>query len=77
VSSSIDFFTRLHDLGVPAALTLIQGADHAFDNSALDAFDVMAESVDLFLDRLIVNPMPYARFGLGGGGRGPGSGGRE
>ena len=68
VSSSIDFFNRLNDLDVPTALTLIQGADHAFDNRALDAVDVMAKSIDLFLDRLIVNPQPYARFGVGGPG---------
>ncbi|HEU4618664.1 MAG TPA: alpha/beta hydrolase [Gammaproteobacteria bacterium] len=74
-TSSIDFYTKLHDLGVPAALTLIQGAEHAFDNGALDAVDVMAKAVDLFLDRLIVNPKPYPHFGGGGGrpgGRGPG-----
>jgi acetyl esterase/lipase len=66
-SSSIDFFTRLNELGVPTALTLIQGADHAFDNGALDAVDLMAKSIDVFLDRLIVNPTPYARFGAGSG----------
>ena len=56
-------------------MTLIQGAAHAFDNSALDAVQVMAQSIDVFLDRLIVNPQPYASFGGGGGGRG-GRGGR-
>ena len=75
VQSSIDFFTKLHALGVPSALTLIQGADHAFDNAAFDAIDVMAQSIDLFLDRLIVNPKPYQGFG-GGGGRGGRGGGR-
>jgi acetyl esterase/lipase len=77
MSSSIDFVNRLHDAGVPTALTLIQGAAHAFDNSALDAVEVMARSIDLFLDRLIVNPEPYAGFGGGGGrgGRGRGRGG--
>ncbi|MBN1238239.1 MAG: alpha/beta hydrolase [Gammaproteobacteria bacterium] len=74
VSSSIEFFNRLHDLGVPAALTLIQGADHAFDNDAPDAIDVMARSIDLFLDRLFVDPTPYARFGAG---RGTGNGVRR
>ena len=74
VQSSVDFFTKLHGLGVPSTLTLIQGADHAFDNSALDAVEVMAASIDLFLDRLLVNPKPYQSFG-GGGGRG-GRGGR-
>ena len=77
MSSSIDFFNQLHDLEVPTALTLIQGADHAFDNRATDAIEVMAQSIDLFLDRLIVNPTPYPGFGFGGGGRGrrePGSG---
>ena len=59
--------------GVPSSLTLIQGAAHAFDNAALDAVEVMARSIDLFLDRLIVNPTPYA--GFGGGGRGGGRGG--
>ena len=59
--------------GVPSALTLIQGAAHAFDNAALDAVEVMAHSIDLFLDRLIVKPTPYA--GFGGGGRGGGRGG--
>jgi acetyl esterase/lipase len=74
--SSIDFYTKLHALKVPTALTLIQGADHAFDNSALDAIEIMAASIDLFLDRLIVNPRPYPSFG-GGGGRGRGGrGGR-
>jgi pectinesterase len=77
VASSINFFTKLHELGVPTTMTLIQGADHAFDNSALDAVDLMANSIDLFLDRLLINPKPYAHFGAGGGGRGrPGGGGR-
>jgi acetyl esterase/lipase len=74
--SSIDFHTKLHALGVPSALTLIQGANHAFDNAALDAVELMAQSIDLFLDRLIVNPRPYQGFGGGGGGRGRGGRGR-
>jgi len=73
--SSIDFYTRLREAGVPAALHLIQGADHAFDGGAPDAALVAAQSADLFLDRLIVNPTPYPAFGSGGGGRG-GRGGR-
>jgi acetyl esterase/lipase len=75
VQSSIDFFAKLHALGVPSALTLIQGADHAFDNAAFDAIEVMAQSIDLFLDRLLVDPKPYPSFGGGGRGRG-GRGGR-
>jgi acetyl esterase/lipase len=75
VQSSVDFFTKLHGLGVPSTLTLIQGADHAFDNNAPDAVEVMAASIDLFLDRLIINPKPYPSFGAPGGGRG-GRGGR-
>jgi acetyl esterase/lipase len=75
MASSIDFFTKLNAAGVPAALTLIQGAAHAFDGSALDAVDVMAKSIDVFLDRLIVNPQPYASFGAGGGRGGAGRGG--
>jgi acetyl esterase/lipase len=71
VQSSLDFFGKLQGLGVPSAMTLIQGADHAFDNNAPDAVEVMAASIDLFLDRLIVNPKPYPSFGGGGrGGRG-------
>jgi acetyl esterase/lipase len=70
VQSSVDFFTKLHGLGVPTTLTLIQGADHAFDNNAPDAVEVMAASIDLFLDRLLINPKPYPSFGGGGGGRG-------
>jgi acetyl esterase/lipase len=76
VQSSIDFFTKVHALGVPSTLTLIQGADHAFDNNALDAVELMAQSIDLFLDRLLVNPTPYSSFGGGGGGGGRGRGGR-
>lgn len=85
LSSSIDYFNRLQEVGVPAALTAIQGAAHAFDNSAFDAIELMAQSIDLFLDRLIVNPQPYPSFGGGGGGRrgggpggpgGPGAGAR-
>lgn len=72
MSSSINFFNKLQAAGVPTALTLIQGANHAFDNGALDAVALMASSIDLFLDRLIVNPRPYAGFGGGGGGRGGG-----
>jgi acetyl esterase/lipase len=76
VQSSIDFWSKLHALGVPSALTLIQGADHAFDNAAFDAIEAMAQSIDLFLDRLLVNPKPYPSFGGGGGrGRGRGRGG--
>jgi acetyl esterase/lipase len=78
LSSSLDYFNQLNELGVPAAMTAIQGAAHAFDNSALDAVEIMAHSIDLFLDRLIVNPRPYPSFGGGGGGRrgpgGPGGG---
>ena len=74
-SSSIDFYTKLRAVKVPTALTLIQGAQHAFDNNAPDAVEVMAASIDLFLDRLIVNPRPYPSFG-GGGGRGGRGGGR-
>jgi acetyl esterase/lipase len=70
MTSSIDFFTKLNAAGVPTTMTLIQGAAHAFDNNALDAVEVMAHSIDLFLDRLIVNPKPYPGFGGGGGGRG-------
>jgi acetyl esterase/lipase len=69
LSSSVDFFNRLNALGVPTALTAIQGADHAFDTAALDAVEVMAQSIDLFLDRLLVNPKPYPTFGGGRGGR--------
>ena len=72
LASSIDFFNKLNAAGVPAALTAIQGAAHAFDNAALDAVEVMAQSIDLFLDRLLVNPKPYPAFGAGGGGRRPG-----
>jgi acetyl esterase/lipase len=68
ITSSIDFFSKLHALGVPTALTAIQGAAHAFDNSAFDAIEVMAQSIDLFLDRLLVNPRPYPTFGGGRGG---------
>ena len=68
---------RLQELEVESAMTMIQGANHAFDNAALDAVELMAQSIDLFLDRLFVNPTPYAGFGMGGGrGRGPGRGGQ-
>jgi acetyl esterase/lipase len=76
LSSSIDFFTKLNAAGVPTSITTIQGAAHAFDNNALDAVEVMAHSIDLFLDRLIVNPKPYPSFGGGGRGGGRGAGGR-
>ena len=59
-------------LGVPAALNLVQGADGAFDTAALDAVEMMAHAIDLFLDRLLVNRAPYPKFG----GRGRGQGGR-
>jgi acetyl esterase/lipase len=68
LASSIEFFNKLDAAGVPTALTAIQGAAHAFDNAALDAVEVMAQSIDLFLDRLLVNPRPYPAFGAGGGG---------
>jgi len=74
LSSSLDFFNKLLAANVPTALTAIQGAQHAFDNAALDAVEVMAQSIDLFLDRLFVNPRPYPAFGAGGGGRRPGGG---
>jgi acetyl esterase/lipase len=67
IASSVDFFTKLLAAGVPTALTAIQGAYHAFDNGALDAVETMAQSIDLFLDRLLVNPKPYPSFGGGGG----------
>ncbi len=70
VQSSIDFFGKLQALNVPTTMTLIQGADHAFDNNAPDAVELMAASIDLFLDRLLINPRPYPSFGGGGRGRG-------
>jgi hypothetical protein len=73
--SSIDFYSKLHALNVPTALTLIQGANHAFDNNAFDAIEVMAASIDLFLDRLLITKAAYPGFGGGGGGRGGGRGG--
>ena len=76
LASSMDFFNKLLAAGVPTALTAIQGAAHAFDVAALDAVEVMAQSIDLFLDRLFVNPKPYPAFGAGGGrpgGGGPGA----
>jgi acetyl esterase/lipase len=77
LTSSLDFFNKLQAAGVRAGLTAIDGAAHAFDNSALDAVELMAQSIDLFLDRLLVNPRPYPAFGAGGGGgrRGGGGGG--
>jgi acetyl esterase/lipase len=77
LASSIDFFEKLNAAGVPTALTAIQGADHAFDVGALDAVEVMAQSIDLFLDRLLVNPRPYPTFGAGGGRPGGGGAGRQ
>ncbi len=65
VSSSIDFFNKLQEANVPTALTVIQGAAHAFDNGALDAVELMAQSIDLFMDRLFINPRPYPSFGGG------------
>jgi acetyl esterase/lipase len=72
LASSLEFFNKLLAANVPTALTAIQGAAHAFDVGALDAVEVMAQSIDLFLDRLLVNPKPYPAFGAGGGGRRPG-----
>ena len=69
LASSLEFFNKLNGLGVPTALTAIQGAAHAFDVAALDAVETMAQSIDLFLDRLLVNPKPYPAFGAGGGPR--------
>jgi acetyl esterase/lipase len=81
LASSLDFFNKLNAAGVPTALTAIQGAAHAFDVSALDAVEVMAQSIDLFLDRLLINPRPYPAFGAGRGGapeaRPGGQGGRN
>ncbi|MEO8467428.1 MAG: alpha/beta hydrolase [Gammaproteobacteria bacterium] len=76
LTSSLDFFNKLNGLGVPTALTAIQGAAHAFDVAALDAVETMAQSIDLFLDRLLVNPKPYPAFGLPPGGGRPGGGPR-
>ena len=85
VSSSIEFFTKLKAAGVPSALTVIQGAAHAFDHGAPDAVELMAQSIDLFMDRLFIGKQPYPSFGggprgertgrPGGGGGGPGGGG--
>ena len=74
-ASSLDFFSKLNALGVPTALTAIQGAAHAFDAGALDAVETMAQSIDLFIDRLLVSKKPYPAFGAGGG-RPPGGGQR-
>ena len=57
------------------------GADGGINRNwdALDAVELMAQSIDLFMDRLCINPKPYPSFG--GGPRGeragprPGGGG--
>jgi dienelactone hydrolase len=74
VQSSIDFFSKLHALGVPSTLTLIQGADHAFDNG------VGCRRTDGPVDRPVSGPahgQPEVApvVGAGGGGRGRGRGG--
>ena len=72
--SSIDFYTKLRAVNVATTMTLIQGADHAFDNNAPDAVELAAVSIDLFFDRLLINPRPFPSFNAGGGGRGGGRG---
>ena len=83
LASSLDFFNKLLRLGVPTSITPIQGAAHAFDVAALDAVELMAQSIDLFLDRLIREPEAVSgvrrrgrRHPTAGGGR-PGGGGAQ
>jgi hypothetical protein len=72
-TSSVDFFNKLHAVGVKADLHLIQGAPHAYEGRNEDAALASAQAANLFLDRLVVNPTDYPPFGFGGpGGGGPG-----
>jgi len=74
--SSIDFFQKLRAAGVKVDLHLLQGAPHAYETNNPDAALVSAQAVNLFLDRLILNPKEYPPFGGGGrGGGGRGAGG--
>lgn len=70
-TSSLDFFTKLHDLGVKTDLHLFQGAPHAFEARNEDAALAAAQVSNLFLDRVVVHPKEYPPFGAGRGG-GPG-----
>ena len=72
----------LSRLGAPhRVVTILEGESLINDAVALTAFglavEVMAHSIDLFVDRLIVHPTPYAGFGGGGGGRGGGARGGQ
>jgi acetyl esterase/lipase len=70
--SSVDFFNKLHDLGVTVDLHLFQGAPHAYDSRNEDAALASAQVANLFLDRVVVNPKDYPPFGFGRGRGGPG-----
>jgi acetyl esterase/lipase len=74
-TSSLDFFNKLHELGVKVDLHLFQGAPHAFETRNEDAALASAQVSNLFLDRVVVNPKEYPPFGAGGPGRGRGAGG--
>jgi len=73
-TSSVDFFNRLHEVGVKVDLHLIQGAPHAYEGRNEDAALASAQAANLFLDRVVVNPTDYPPFGFGRGGPGRGRG---
>ena len=76
VQSSVDFFTKLHGLGRPVDADAHPGRRSCVRQQRAGRRRVDGASIDLFLDRLIINPKPYPSFGGGGGGRGGGGRGR-
>jgi acetyl esterase/lipase len=62
MESSVRFFDKLREAGVPAEFHAIDGAPHAFDRHA-ELGEACAHFADLFIDRHVINPRVYPPFG--------------
>lgn len=65
MDSSVRFFNKLQDAGVPAEFHAIEGVPHAFDRHA-ELGEACAGFGDLFIDRHVINPRTYPPFAPGG-----------
>ena len=65
MGSSVRFFNKLREAGVPAEFHAIEGVPHAFDRHA-ELGEAAANFADLFIDRHVINPRTYPPFSPGG-----------
>ena len=61
IESSVRFYNKLREAGVPTEFHAIDGLPHVFDQHA-ELGEAAANFADLFIDRHVINPRTYPPF---------------